>query len=156
MTSQRTQWSWYCFGLFWFLALFCTKNISAIAMICNIELHIQCIWSVETESNGRRSCFFKEPYICPLNYLLHYDCANVHETKSLLDHQKTFSAVSLFQRRFMSQSRTSTGEKGNKIRKFAWTLNTDQSQRQPLLLNWLIPCNTALYKTAKFFNSNDL
>ena len=47
-------------------------------MTCNIELHVQCIWSIETESNGRRSCCFDEPYICELNYLLHYDCLNVH------------------------------------------------------------------------------
>ena len=31
--------------------LFCTKNISAIAMTCNMEPHLQCIWSIETESN---------------------------------------------------------------------------------------------------------
>ena len=63
--------------------LFCTKNISAIAMTCNMEPHVQCIWSIETESNGRRSCCFDEPCICQLNYLLHYDCLNVHETQSL-------------------------------------------------------------------------
>ena len=54
-----------------------------IAMTCNIEPHVQCIWSIETESNGRRSCCFDEPFICPLNYLLHYDCVYVHETQSL-------------------------------------------------------------------------
>ena len=155
MTSQRTQCPWDCFGLLWFLVLFCTKNISATAMTCNIEPYVQCIWSIETESNGRRSCCFDESCVCQLNYLLHYDCLNVHETQSLLDHQKTFWAV-CFSTTFYSQSRISTREKGNKIWKFAWTLNTDLSQRQPLLLNWLITCNTTLYKTAKFCNSNDL
>ena len=52
-------------------------------MTCNIELHVQCIWSIETESNGRRSCCFDELCICQLNYLLHYDCLNVHGTQSL-------------------------------------------------------------------------
>ena len=80
-------------GLLWFLVLFCTKNISATAMTCNIEPHVQCIWSIETESNGRRSCCFDESCVCQLNYLLHYDCLNVHETQSLLNHQKTFWAV---------------------------------------------------------------
>ena len=67
-------------------------------MTCNMEPHLQCIWSIETESNrveeeeedGRRSCCFDEPCICQLNYLLHYDCLNEHETQSLLDHQKNF------------------------------------------------------------------
>ena len=45
------------------------------------------------EEDGRRSCCFDEPCICQLNYLLHYDCLNEHETQSLLDHQKNFWAV---------------------------------------------------------------
>ena len=155
MTSQRTQCPWDCFGLLWFLALFCTKNISAIAMTCNIEPHVQCIWSIETESNGRRSCCFDKPCIRQLNYLLHYDCLNVHEHKVSWIIKRPFEQF-VFQRRFISQSRISTREKGNKIWKFTRTLNTDLSQRQPLLLNWLITCNTTLYKTAKFCNSNDL
>ena len=124
-------------------------------MTCNIEPHRQCIWSIETESNGKRSCCFDELCICQLNYLLITAALMYTKHKVSWIIKRPFEQF-VFQRRFISQSRISTREKGNKIWKFAWTLNTDLSQRQPLLLDWLITCNTTLYKTAKFCNSNDL
>ena len=68
-------------------------------MTCNIEPHVQCIWSIETESNGRRSCCFDEPCICQLNYLLHYDCLNVHEKVSWII-KRPFEQF-VFQRHFI-------------------------------------------------------
>ena len=111
MTSQRTQCPWDCFGLLWFLVLFCTKNISAIAMICNIELHVQCIWSVETESNGSKEIvlFWRTLYLsAKLFTALRLRLCTRNLVSWII--KRSFEQF-LFQRRFISWSRISTREK---------------------------------------------